>query len=111
MQLEKNRADALCRDEESQHKVEQIGAQLQKLTAQFNQFHLASEEIVGEVRKQVSERFERRLEMQSNRIDAMNESGKKSLTSLKFGVSCWKGPSLEPEVMPQYHVSPLIVTG
>ena len=78
MQLEQNRANALHRDEESQHKVEQIAAQLQKLTGQLNQVHLACEENVGEVRKQVSEQSEQRLEMQSNRIDVMNESVKKS---------------------------------
>ena len=57
VQLEQNRMDALRRDEESQHKVEQIAAQLQKLTEQLNQFRPASEENVGGVRKQVSEQF------------------------------------------------------
>ena len=55
-----------------------IAEQLQKLTEQLNQFRLASEENVGEVRKQVSEQFEQRLELQSSRIDVVNESVKKS---------------------------------
>ena len=62
VQLEQNHADALHRDTESQHKVEQIAAQLQKLTEQLNQFRPTSEENVGEVRKQVSEQFDQRLE-------------------------------------------------
>ena len=77
-QFEQNRADALRREEESQHKVEQIAEQLQKLTEQLNQFHPASEKNVGEVRKQVSEQFEQRLELQSSRIDAVYGSVKKS---------------------------------
>ena len=39
-QLEQNRADTLRREEEIQHKVDQIAEQLQKLTTQLNEFVL-----------------------------------------------------------------------
>ena len=40
--LDQNRMDTLCRTEEAQRKVEQVLDELQKLTAQLNQFKLVS---------------------------------------------------------------------
>ena len=89
-QFGQNRADALRREEESQHKVEQIAERLQKLTDQPNQFRPASEENVSEMRKQVFEQFEQRLELQSSRIDVVNESVKKSQKLLKIMLNCYR---------------------
>ena len=48
-QLAQTRADALCREEETQAQVNQLSTQLQKLTDQLNQFKHASEKSVGQV--------------------------------------------------------------
>ena len=48
-QLDRNRADALLREQAAQHKVEEISRQLQNLTDQLNKFQPASEHIVGVV--------------------------------------------------------------
>ena len=77
-QLEQNCADTLHHEEETQHKVDQIAEQLQKLTTQLNEFRLASEQNVGEVQKQVSEQFQHRLDLHSERIDLISESANKS---------------------------------
>ena len=46
-QLEQNRADALRREQEAQHRVEEISKQLRTLTDQLNKFQPASEHAVG----------------------------------------------------------------
>ena len=56
-QLAQTRADALCREEEKWAQVNQLSAQLQKLTDQLNQFKLASEKSVGAVQDKVTEDF------------------------------------------------------
>ena len=73
-QIEQNRADAL-RDSNAVHKkVDQVSEELQKLTAQLNQFKPASVQAVGEVQGKVSEEFQQRLVAQSERIDKLSES-------------------------------------
>ena len=52
-----NLADVLHRDEEAQHRVDQISAQLQQLTEQLNKFRPASEQAVGVVQNRVSEQL------------------------------------------------------
>ena len=52
-QLEQNRVDALRREEEAKHRVEQISTQLQQLAEQLNKFRLASEHAVGVVQDKV----------------------------------------------------------
>ena len=76
-QLEQNRVDIRHCEEKTQHKVDQIAEQLQELTMQLNEFLPASEQNVGEVQKQVSEQFQHRLDLQSERIDLISESANK----------------------------------
>ena len=80
-QLEQTRADALCRDEEVQHRVEQISAQLQQLTEQLNKFRPASEKAVGVVQTQVSKQLQQRFNIQNERIDKLSISVNESQTS------------------------------
>ena len=46
-QLEQTRVDALRREQEAQHRVEEISKQLQTLTNQLNKFQPVSEHTVG----------------------------------------------------------------
>ena len=55
-----------------------IAADLATLTEQLNQFNPASEAVVGSAQKQVSEVVEARLNLQSQRIDSVNESVQKA---------------------------------
>ena len=70
--------DALRKSEEIQCKVDQVSEELQKLTAQLNQFKSASVQIVGEVQNKVSEEFQQRLVVQVERIYILSESVMKS---------------------------------
>ena len=54
-QLEQNRADALRREQEAQHRVEEISKQLRTLTDQLNKFQPASEHAVGVTQEKLSE--------------------------------------------------------
>ena len=73
-EIGQNHADAQHRDDESQRQVEKIAADLATLTEQFNRFKPTSEVVVGSAQKQVSEAVEARLNLQSQRIDSVNES-------------------------------------
>ena len=73
-QIEQNRADALRDSNAVQKKVDQVSEELQKLTAQLNQFKPGSVQAVGEVQGKVSEEFQQRLVAQSERIDKLSES-------------------------------------
>ena len=72
--------DALRRDEEAQHRVDQISVQLQQLTEQLSKFRPASEQAVGVVQTQVSQQLQQRFDAQIERIDkfsiSVNESQK-----------------------------------
>ena len=48
--------------------------ELANLTKQLNEFKPVSEAVVGEANKQVSEEVDTRLNLQSERIDLVNES-------------------------------------
>ena len=52
--------------------------ELANLTKQLNEFKPASEAVVGEANKQVSEEVNARLNLQSERIDNVNESVQKA---------------------------------
>ena len=73
-QIEQTRADAQRRDEETQKMIQQIVAGLEQLTKQLNDFQPVNVEHVGVAQKQVSEKIEQRLNLQSNKIDHVTES-------------------------------------
>ena len=52
-QIEQNRVDALRKSKAVHSKVDQVSEELQKLTAQLNQFKPASVQTVGEVQNKV----------------------------------------------------------
>ena len=70
--------DAQRRDEENQKTIQQIAVGLEHLTKQLNDFHPVNVEHVGDAQKQVTEQFEQRLNLQSNRIDVVTESVQKA---------------------------------
>ena len=70
--------------------MDQIAEQLQKLTTQLNEFRLASEQNVGEVQKQISDQFQHRLDLQSERIDLISESANKSQKTAEQILNCFK---------------------
>ena len=55
VQIEQNRVDDLRREQEAQHKVEEISKHLQTLTNQLNKFQPASEHAVGVTEEKLSE--------------------------------------------------------
>ena len=65
--------DAQRRGKEAHCKVDEIAVELANLTKQLNEFKPASEAVVGEVNKQVSEEVNARLNLKSERIDNVNE--------------------------------------
>ena len=71
VQLEQNRADALWREQEAQHQVEEISRQLQNLTEQLNKFQPASEHTVGVVHGQVTEQLQKKFDAQTKRMDQL----------------------------------------
>ena len=77
VQLEQNRVDAQRRDEETGCKVDEIVVELANLTKQLNEFKPVSEAVVGKANKQVSDEVNTRLNLQSERIDLVDESVKK----------------------------------
>ena len=66
--------DALRESKAIHSKVYQVSEELQKLTAQLNQFKPASVQTMGEVQNKVSEDFQQRLLAQNERIDKLSES-------------------------------------
>ena len=84
-QIEQNHADAL-RDSNAVHKkVDQVSEELQKLTAQLNQFKPASVQAMGEVQDKVSKEFQQHLVAQSERIDKLSESVTQSQKTTYLG--------------------------
>ena len=77
-QIEQTRVDAQRRDEENQKTIQQIAAGLETLTKQLNDFRPVNVEHVGDAQQQVTENFEQRLNLQSNRIDVVTESVQKA---------------------------------
>ena len=69
VQIEQNRADALWREQEAQHRVEEISKQLQTLTDQLNKFQPASEHAVGVSQEKLSDQVQQRFDAQGDRID------------------------------------------
>ena len=57
-QLEQTRADSLRREQEAQHRIEDISKQLQTLTMQLNKFQPASEQAVGVSQGKLSEQVQ-----------------------------------------------------
>ena len=76
-------AGALCREEETRAQVNQLSAQLQKLTYLLNQFKPASEKSVGVVQDKVTEDFQQRLVTQTERIDKLSQSVIESQKNVK----------------------------
>ena len=60
-QIEQNRVDAQCKDEETQRLVKQIEVGLAQLTNQLKEFRPVNEKNVGDVQKEFSAQFEQRL--------------------------------------------------
>ena len=77
-QLDQTRADVQHRDAQNQKTMQQIAAGLENLTKQLNDFRPMNVEHVGDVQQQVSDKFEQRLNLQSSRIDVVNESVQKA---------------------------------
>ena len=61
VQIEQNCVDALRREQEAQHRVEEISKQLQTLTDQLNKFQPASEHAMGVIQEKLSEQVQQRL--------------------------------------------------
>ena len=72
-QIEQNHADALRREQEAQHKVEDISKQLQILTDQLNKFQLANEQAMGVTQEKLSEQVQQRFDAQQDRIEKLSE--------------------------------------
>ena len=70
--------DAQRWDEEARPKVNEIAVELANLTKQLNEFKLVSEAVVGKANKQVSDEVNTRLNLQSERIDLVDESVQKA---------------------------------
>ena len=58
--------------------IQQIAAGLENLTKQLNDFRPVNVEHVDDAQQQVTEKFEQRLNLQSNRIDVVTESVQKT---------------------------------
>ena len=82
--------DAQCKDEEAHRKVDEIAVELANLTKQLNEFKPASEVVVGEANKQVSEEVNARLNLQSERIDNVNESVQKAQKLHQTMLKCYR---------------------
>ena len=54
--------------------VHRIAANLAQLTEELNKFKPASTQNAGGVQKEMSEQFEQRLTLQSNRMDSLSEN-------------------------------------
>ena len=58
--------------------MDEIAAELANLTKQLNEFKPVSEAVVGKANKQVSDEVNTRLNLQSERIDLVDESVQKA---------------------------------
>ena len=72
-QLEQTRADALWREQEAQHRVEEISKKLQNLTDQLNKFQPVSEHTVGVTQGKLSEQVQQRFDAQQERIERLSD--------------------------------------
>ena len=81
MQLDQNRADALRREEEAQHRVQEISNQLQTLTEQLNKFKPASEYVQEQVIEQLQKRFDAQTERMGQLSATVVESQKSAQTN------------------------------
>ena len=73
-QLDQIRADLQWKEEETKRQVEQIAKGLETLTEQLNSFKPASVGQVQGSQREASAAVEARLNLQSSRIDAVDES-------------------------------------
>ena len=73
-QIEQNRVDALWREQEAQHRVQEISNQLQTLTEQLNKFKPTSEHAVGVSHEKLSDQVQQRFDAQADRIDKLSET-------------------------------------
>ena len=72
-QIDANRADTLRQtSEETKAQVQNISAQLAKLTEQLNQFRPASEKIVGEEYEKVGANFQEKFHTQQQEIQNLS---------------------------------------
>ena len=81
VQLSQNRADLERRHEETRQTVEDIPAGLEELTRQLNAFKPASEENVGQMQKDLSEKVGQQLSIQEQRMDLLSNSLEKQKKS------------------------------
>ena len=72
-QLEQTRADSLRREQEAQHRIEDISKQLQALTMQLNKFQPASEHAVGVSQGKLSEQVQQQFDAQQERIQKLSD--------------------------------------
>ena len=86
--------DAERKDEDARHKLNKIAEELQNLTTQLNKFKPTSEVVVGESQKQVSEVVNARLNLQSQRIESVNESVQKAQKTTEDIWKCLRTYSL-----------------
>ena len=76
-QINQTHADLQWKEEETRRQVEQIGKGLETLTEQLNSFKPASVVQAAGSQRQISTAVDDRLDLQSLRIDAVNESVQK----------------------------------
>ena len=98
-QIEQTRADAQRKDEETQKTIQQIAAGLEQLTKQLNDFRPVNVEHVGVAQKQISEKIEQRLNLQSNRIDYVTESVQKAQRATEENVELLQNLLVDVENM------------
>ena len=77
-QIEQTRADVHRRDEEARQQMAEISVGLAALTTQLNQFKSASTHVVAGTQKQMSDAVDHRLNVQSQRMDTLNENVQKA---------------------------------
>ena len=78
MQIEETRTDALRREQEAQHKVEEISTQLQTLTDQRSKFQPASENAVEVIKDKVTEQLQQKFDAQNERMDQLSATAVES---------------------------------
>ena len=72
-QLEQTHVDSLRREQEAQHRIEDISKQLQTLTMQLNKFQPASEQAVGVSQGKFSEQVQQQFDAQQERIQKLSD--------------------------------------
>ena len=73
-QLEQTRTDSLRREQEAQHRIEDISKQSQTLTMQLNKFQPASEQAVGVSQGKLSEQVQQQFDAQQDRIQKLSDA-------------------------------------